>query len=117
MSSRRRPGRLQLAGVGIRALGAGVAIAALLVPPAIPGEEDEGTSLRIVGREIAAAHPPLDAPSTRTADDDDHMRPDDVVVGLALPGGARAYPWWVLKNRHTVNDTLMGEPILIAFCE
>ena len=72
---------------------------------------------RLVGMEIAAAHPPLDDPPTRSAAEADHMRPDDVVVGLALPGAARAYPWWVLKNAHTVNDRLAGVPVVIAFCE
>ncbi len=72
---------------------------------------------RLVGMEIAAAHPPLDDPATRSAADASHMRPDDVVVGLALPGAARAYPWWVLKNAHAVNDRLAGVPVVIAFCE
>ena len=45
------------------------------------------------------------------------MRDEDFVLGLVLSGQARAYPWWIAKNHHVVNDTVAGVPITIAFCE
>jgi thiol-disulfide isomerase/thioredoxin len=45
------------------------------------------------------------------------MRDEDLVLGVVVAGQARAYPWWIVKNYHVVNDTLGGAPIAIAFCE
>jgi thiol-disulfide isomerase/thioredoxin len=45
------------------------------------------------------------------------MRDEDLVLGLVLSGEARAYPWWIAKNHHVVNDTVAGVPITVAFCE
>ena len=88
------------------------------VAAAAPGAgESSSLAERIVGRDVALAHPPLDDPSTRTVSTAEHMRPDDVVAGLVLSGAARAYPWWILKNHHAVNDKFEGVPVLIAFCE
>lgn len=86
---------------------------------AVPSDskEERAVSERIVGREVAYAQPPLDDPEIRSIDNADHMRLDDVVVGVTVGGASRAYPWWVLKNYHAVNDTLADEAILIAFCE
>ncbi|MEM7587217.1 MAG: DUF3179 domain-containing (seleno)protein [Acidobacteriota bacterium] len=85
---------------------------------AAPGEAaSEGLQARIAGREIAIAHPPLEDPEVRSVADADHMRRDDVIVGLVVDGKARAYPWWVLKNYHVVNDVFQETEVLIAFCE
>jgi thiol-disulfide isomerase/thioredoxin len=69
------------------------------------------------GREIAAELPALDNPVCRSATMATQMRDDDVILGVAAPGRARAYPWWVVKNYHVVNDTIAGTPLVIAFCE
>ena len=45
------------------------------------------------------------------------MRDEDFVLGLVLSGQARAYPWWIAKNHHVVNDTVAGVPVTVAFCE
>ena len=45
------------------------------------------------------------------------MRDEDIVLGLVVSGEARAYPWWIAKNHHVVNDTVAGVPITVAFCE
>lgn len=45
------------------------------------------------------------------------MRDDDVVVGVALGGEARAYPWWVIDNHHCVNDSVGGQALALFFCE
>jgi thiol-disulfide isomerase/thioredoxin len=72
---------------------------------------------RIRGQAIAAAHPPMEAPTVVPAAAARHMRDDDVVVGVVVDGAARAYPWWVVKNFHAVNDTLGGVPVALTFCE
>jgi thiol-disulfide isomerase/thioredoxin len=82
-----------------------------------PEARQSTLSERIVDREVAAAHPPLDDPEAWSANDAEAMRDEDVVVGLLLNGEARAYPWWVLKNFHAVNDTFAGRKVLVAFCE
>lgn len=39
-----------------------------------------------------------------------HMRPDDLIVGVVVKGQARAYPWWVVRNHHVINDTIVVQP-------
>ncbi len=93
-------------------------LAALLFnPTAAMAAGPGGLAERIVGRDVALAFPPLDDPVVRSVAAADHMRPDDVVAGLVLSGAARAYPWWILKNHHAVNDRFQDVPVLIAFCE
>jgi hypothetical protein len=41
-----------------------------------------------------------------------HMRADDLVVGVVVKGQARAYPWWVVRNHHVINDTVVVQPDL-----
>jgi thiol-disulfide isomerase/thioredoxin len=72
---------------------------------------------RVRGRSIAAASPPLERPALRTVAEASHMRDDDLVFGVTLGGQARAYPWWVAKNFHVVDDVVGGEPVALAFCE
>jgi len=72
---------------------------------------------RIRGQAIAAAHPPMEAPTVLPAALASHMRDDDVVLGIVVGEEPRAYPWWIVKNFHVVNDTVGGRPVAIAFCE
>jgi thiol-disulfide isomerase/thioredoxin len=72
---------------------------------------------RIRGRDIAALSPPLERPAVRPAGDATHMRDEDLVFGLTVGGQERAYPWWVAKNYHVVDDVVGGVPIVVAFCE
>ena len=72
---------------------------------------------RIRGRQVAAALPPLDQPECRPAARADHMRADDVVFGVVVAGRARAYPWWIVKNHHVVNDSAGSVPLALVFCE
>jgi hypothetical protein len=60
---------------------------------------------------------PLMDPDMVAARDADHMREDDVVLGLELDGVARAYPWWIMDNHHVANDTVAGRPVVIVLCE
>jgi len=40
---------------------------------------------------------------------------DDLVMGVAWDGEAKAYPLWVLHVREMVNDELAGVPILVTW--
>jgi thiol-disulfide isomerase/thioredoxin len=72
---------------------------------------------RIRGQRVAAEHPAMEAPSVRPAASASHMRDDDIVLGVIVDGAARAYPWWIVKHFHAVNDEIAGVPVAIAFCE
>jgi thiol-disulfide isomerase/thioredoxin len=59
----------------------------------------------------------MEAPTVRPAASAAHMREDDVVLGVVVQGEPRAYPWWIVKHFHVVNDTVGGVPVAVAFCE
>lgn len=61
-------------------------------------------------------HPLMDPPFL-PAGEADHMHDEDVVIGIAVDGDARAYPWWIMDNHHVANDTVGGRPVAIALCE
>jgi hypothetical protein len=50
---------------------------------------------------------PLNNPSFVKGIHAEHVRPDDLVVGVVVKGQARAYPWWVVRNHHVINDTIV----------
>jgi len=72
---------------------------------------------QVHGSDKAARMPPLDSPTVKGATSADHMLPNDLVFGIVVDGRTRAYPWWIVKNYHAVNDTIGETPTLIAFCE
>jgi thiol-disulfide isomerase/thioredoxin len=72
---------------------------------------------KIRGRDIAASSPPLERPAVRTVAAATHMRDEDLVFGVSVEGQDRAYPWWVAKNYHVVDDVVGGVPVALAFCE
>ncbi len=74
-------------------------------------------SERLRGKDIATQMPPLDHPEYRPAASATHMRDEDLVLGVVVSGWARAYPAWILKNFHVVNDTIGRTPVAVAFCE
>jgi len=49
-----------------------------------------------------------------TAEEAD-MQPDDLVIGIAMDGQAKAYPVGVLRFREMVNDEIAGIPILVSW--
>lgn len=53
---------------------------------------------------------PLNNPSFIQGRYAKHMRSDDLVVGVVIKGQARAYPWWVVRNHHVINDTIVVQP-------
>jgi hypothetical protein len=42
---------------------------------------------------------------------------DDIVVGVLVEEEAIAYPWWMLRSYHNVNDLVAATPIYVSFCE
>ena len=60
---------------------------------------------------------PLNNPPVVAAADADYMRPDDIVLGVVTPTGARAYPRWLMVGYHVANDSIGDQPVLAAICE
>ena len=85
--------------------------------PARGGKKALRIEDRIRGRAIAAASRPMESPAVRSIAAATHMRDDDLVFGVSVGGQARAYPWWIAKNFHVVDDVVGGEPVALAFCE
>lgn len=50
-----------------------------------------------------------------SAASDAPLEDDELVIGIALNGGAKAYPISVLRIREMVNDELAGLPILVTW--
>lgn len=44
------------------------------------------------------------------------LNDDELIIGAAWDGEAKAYPISVLRFREIVNDELAGQPILVTFC-
>jgi hypothetical protein len=40
---------------------------------------------------------------------------DELIIGIAIDGEAKAYPITVLRSREMVNDELGGIPILVTW--
>ena len=59
--------------------------------------------------------PALDSPATVGAGSAP-WRDDEMVVGVELPGGARAYPLAILVWHELINDAVGGRPILVSYC-
>ena len=60
---------------------------------------------------------PLNNPGVVPVSLASHMKPEDLIAGVAVNGKARAYPLWVMVAYHVVNDTLNDAPIMLAYCE
>ena len=60
--------------------------------------------------------PALTTPDIGTEDDEALLRDVDRILGVAINGTARAYPFFVLWWHEIVNDTLGGEPVLVTYC-
>ncbi len=96
-----------------RVLAGVVLLLAWAAPICAAGQVSE----RLRGKDIASQMPPLDHPEYRTAPSATHMRDEDLVLGVVVSGHARAYPAWILKNFHVVNDTIGQTPVAVSFCE
>jgi hypothetical protein len=60
---------------------------------------------------------PLNNPDMIPAGQANHMKEEDLVLGVLIQGEARAYPWWLTSNYHVVNDTVADAALLITLCE
>ncbi|HVR69402.1 MAG TPA: DUF3179 domain-containing (seleno)protein, partial [Vicinamibacteria bacterium] len=108
----------RVAGRGLSLLPAlGTAVLAFASPRPEDAARRPRIEDRIRGQAIAAAHPPMESPTVLPAAQAVHMRDDDVVLGIVAGARSRAYPWWIAKNFHVVNDTLGEMPVAVAFCE
>jgi len=87
---------------------------------ALNGFELENASIPV--NEIVSGGPPrdgipaLDHPKVLGADKATYMRDQDLVLGVAINGQARAYPTRILVWHEIVNDTLGGKPVAVTFC-
>lgn len=50
---------------------------------------------------------PLNNPPFVAAAVASHMEPEDMIIGIVVRGQAHAYPWWIVRNYHVINDTLV----------
>ncbi len=60
------------------------------------------------------AIPPIYAPNFAPANEVS-LRDDELVMGVALEGEAKAYPVTVMQFREIVNDEMAGIPILVTW--
>lgn len=81
------------------------------------GREPSGRALLPLGPATLRFCQPLARPRMVPAAEADHMRDDDIVLGLAIDGQARAYPWWILDDHHVANDVIGTRPITVLLCE
>ena len=57
---------------------------------------------------------PIYVPNFASADQV-NLKPDDLIIGVAMGDEAKAYPLKVLRFREMVNDEIDGRPILVTF--
>lgn len=60
--------------------------------------------------------PSIDSPVFAAAEDATFMHGDDLILGIATDGIARAYPIKILNWHEIVNDEINGAPLAITFC-
>jgi len=60
--------------------------------------------------------PTLEPPLLIAGSKASYLEPDELVVGLEINGDARAYPLRIVDWHETVNDTVGGVPITLAYC-
>lgn len=63
------------------------------------------------------AIPAIDRPVfVAAAEADDFMADDELVIGVAAAGGAKAYSTWLLDRHEIVNDVIDSVPIAVTWC-
>ena len=100
--------------------GAASASGALLLA-AILGWQAPGTLIRIDGDPVVEvlpkdAIPAIDQPVFVDADQADFMRDDELIIGVASGGEAKAYSTWLLDGHEIVNDHIGSTPIAVTWC-
>jgi hypothetical protein len=69
---------------------------------------------------MSSPFPPLsDIPTVTSAEADELLRPDELIVGVELNGAARAYPVNMLNDpgRKVVNDVVGQTAIMVTWCD
>lgn len=60
--------------------------------------------------------PPVIHKTIGIAEADKLLKPDSVVLGLAMDGAVRAYPRDLIARPHWFNDTVGGKKLMISYC-
>jgi hypothetical protein len=75
---------------------------------------EDDTNYRIARTLPLDAIPPIYQPDFLHADQSP-LEPDELILGIAWAGEAKAYPISVLRIREMVNDELAGVPTLVTW--
>ena len=78
----------------------------------LPDEDHEANYLEPDWARYAQSYP-----TVVEVDPDAGLKPRDLVVGVALAGAAKAYPWQRLLRESPVNDEVGGRPIVLVMAE
>lgn len=60
--------------------------------------------------------PAIDDPQFQTADENDVLNDQDIVIGIVIDGEARAYPYEILNWHEIVNDKFGDQHVSITYC-
>ena len=60
--------------------------------------------------------PSIDKPQFIPVERVDFLKDDDIVIGLAIKGTARAYPTRILVWHEIVNDVVAGQAVAVTYC-
>lgn len=91
--------------------------------PAGPGQKPWNVTRHVIAiKDIQSGGPPrdgipsLNSPKFISVEQADHLlKPDDMVMGIAADGVAKAYPIRILNWHEVVNDEIVGQPVLVSW--
>jgi len=120
------PGFLALSSLLVLAQGNHTAVKVERKPTYLPAGPDQKpwkvTRHLIPLKKIQSGGPPRDGipslnfPTFISAEQADGLlKPDDVVMGIAVDGVAKAYPIRILNWHEVVNDEIGGQPVLVSW--
>ena len=88
-----------------------------LDPNRVPYVADLDRKLLKLGCPFVDCIPSIDGPEFESpAEADRWLRPDDLVLGLALEGVTKAYPLKILNWHEIVNDVFGKTPVVVTYC-
>ena len=90
-----------------------VGLLALPVPQDFSVSIDGDLVIRVLAKD---AIPAIDEPVFVEADRADFMSDDELVIGVADSGTAKAYSTWLLDRHEIVNDVIGSTPIAVTWC-
>jgi hypothetical protein len=98
-----------------------VSASGALLLAATLGWQAPGALVRIDGDPVVEvlpkdAIPAIDEPVFVDADQEDFMRDDELIIGVASGGEAKAYSTWLLDGHEIVNDHIGSTPIAVTWC-